>query len=63
MTMKLKLAVSAFALIAICAPLSAQSGCFQSPEAPTDVLLAVGAAGMFYGSAVVGKWLRGRRGR
>lgn len=38
------------------------SGCFDSPEAPTNVLLMVGSIGMAYGSSL---WLRlrGRGGR
>jgi XrtJ-associated TM-motif-TM protein len=40
--------------------LHAQSGCTDSPEAPTDVLLLVGAVGLTKGSAIV-KWLRQRR--
>jgi XrtJ-associated TM-motif-TM protein len=38
--------------------LHAQSGCFDSPEAPTDVLLLVGSAGMFYGSSLLMKAFR-----
>jgi XrtJ-associated TM-motif-TM protein len=33
----------------------AQSGCSDSPEAPTDVLMLVGSIGMIYGSSVVAK--------
>ena len=36
----------------------AQSGCSDSPEAPTDVLMLVGSVGMIYGSSVVAKLLR-----
>jgi XrtJ-associated TM-motif-TM protein len=51
------------ALLLACgsASLLAQGGCFDSPEAPTDVLLLVGSAGMFYGSSFVMKVLRKRR--
>ncbi len=38
--------------------LHAQNGCFDSPEAPTDVLLLVGSAGMFYGSSLLMKAFR-----
>jgi len=41
--------------------LHAQGGCFDSPEAPTDVLLLVGSAGMFYGSSLLMKALRKAR--
>jgi XrtJ-associated TM-motif-TM protein len=60
--MKIKFAVLA-ALFLACgsASLFAQTGCFDSPEAPTDVLLVVGSAGMFYGSSFVMKALRKRR--
>ncbi len=42
--------------------LLAQRGCFHSPEAPTDVLMVVGAAGMFYGSGLLRKLLARRKG-
>ena len=35
----------------------AQSGCSDSPEAPTDMLMLVGSVGMIYGSSVVAKLL------
>ncbi len=37
----------------------AQSGCTDSPEAPTDILLLVGAVGVFQGQRVI-QWLRKR---
>lgn len=43
--------------------LHAIGGCDDSPEAPTDVLLMIGAAGMVYGSSVVAKIVRGKRNR
>jgi len=53
MTMK---RFSALLLVLLAAaPLYAQSGCTNSPEAPTDVLMAVGAAGVLYGSRVLGR--------
>jgi XrtJ-associated TM-motif-TM protein len=55
--------LAAWSLVVAAAPLGAQSGCFHSPEAPTDVLLLVGGAGMFYGSSLVTKWLGRRRAR
>jgi XrtJ-associated TM-motif-TM protein len=58
MTMK---RISALLLVLlIAAPLYAQQGCTQSPEAPTDVLMAVGAAGAFYGSRVLGSLMARR---
>jgi XrtJ-associated TM-motif-TM protein len=42
--------------------LHAQSGCNDSPEAPTEVLLAVGAAGLFFGPMLVRKLVL-RKGR
>ncbi len=59
--MKIKFAVL-IAFLLTCGSLSlfAQTGCFDSPEAPTDVLLVVGSAGMFYGSSFVMKLLRKR---
>jgi len=39
----------------------AQSGCSDSPEAPTDMLMLVGSVGMIYGSSVVAKLLRKSR--
>jgi XrtJ-associated TM-motif-TM protein len=47
------------ALALICpAALHAQTGCTDSPEAPTDVLMLVGAVGMTFGSSLVTKMLR-----
>ena len=40
--------------------LHAQSGCSDSPEAPTDVLMLVGSLGMIFGSSVAMKLLRKR---
>jgi XrtJ-associated TM-motif-TM protein len=45
------LLLSSAALLAICAPLYAQSGCELSPENPTVVLALVGSAGAFVASA------------
>ncbi len=60
--MKIKFVVFAALLLAFSSvSLLAQGGCFDSPEAPTDVLLLVGSAGMFYGSSFVMKALRKRR--
>ncbi len=41
-----------FAVVLLLATLSAhaQHGCTDSPEAPTDVLMLVGAVGLFQGS-------------
>jgi len=50
-------------LLAVPAVLHAQSGCSDSPEAPTDVLMLVGTLGMMYGSSVVMKISRKRRTR
>jgi XrtJ-associated TM-motif-TM protein len=36
----------------------AQSGCSDSPEAPTDVLMLVGSIGMMFGSSMVMKAMR-----
>ena len=47
--------LSALALLFLSASLQAQTGCTDSPEAPTALLMLVGAAGMFYGSSVLGK--------
>jgi XrtJ-associated TM-motif-TM protein len=49
------------AVLPLSSELYAQSGCVDSPEAPTAVLMVVGAIGMFYGSRKVLKLLR--RGR
>ena len=53
---RLLLALSILAGVA--SPLVAQRGCFHSPEAPTDVLMLVGAAGMFVGSGPVLRLMR-----
>jgi XrtJ-associated TM-motif-TM protein len=39
------------------ASLHAQTGCTDSPEAPTALLMLVGSIGMFYGSALLRKLL------
>jgi XrtJ-associated TM-motif-TM protein len=54
--------LSTLALLACAASLQAQSGCTDSPEAPTALLMLVGTAGMFYGSSVLRKVL-GRGGK
>lgn len=46
------------ALLIATAPLHAQDGCTDSPEAPTALLMLVGTAGMFFGSSVLRKVLR-----
>jgi XrtJ-associated TM-motif-TM protein len=53
----------AIACSIVCKSLYAQGGCLDSPEAPTDVLMGVGVAGMFYGSSIAMKVLRRIRGR
>jgi XrtJ-associated TM-motif-TM protein len=53
----------AIACSVVCQHLSAQGGCLDSPEAPTDVLMGVGVAGMFYGSSIAMKVIRRIRGR
>lgn len=40
--------------------LHAQSGCTDSPEAPTDILLLVGAVGLAKGPAIAKLFRRGR---
>jgi XrtJ-associated TM-motif-TM protein len=40
--------------------LHAQSGCDDSPEAPTDVLMLVGSVGMVYGSSLLRRLINGR---
>jgi len=47
--------------LAVPVVMHAQSGCSDSPEAPTDVLMLVGSIGMIYGSSVVAKLLRKSR--
>jgi len=47
----------AVALLFMSTSLQAQSGCADSPEAPTALLMLVGTAGMFYGSSVLRKVL------
>jgi XrtJ-associated TM-motif-TM protein len=44
--------------LAVPVVMRAQSGCSDSPEAPTDVLMLVGSIGMIYGSSAVAKLLR-----
>jgi XrtJ-associated TM-motif-TM protein len=54
--------LSALAFISLSTLLRAQiSGCDDSPEAPTDILMLVGSIGMFYGSSVVMKLIRRKR--
>lgn len=36
----------------------AQGGCVDSPEAPTDVLMLIGSAGMIFGSSLAMKLAR-----
>jgi XrtJ-associated TM-motif-TM protein len=36
-------------------------GCVNSPEAATDILMAFGAAGLYYGSALARKFTRRKR--
>ena len=50
--------LAALALLFVSASLHAQSGCVDSPEAPTDVLMLVGFVGMFYGSSALMKVFR-----
>ena len=50
-------------LLASASPLFAQGGCFHSPEAPTDALLLVGSAGMFFGSGPLLRFLRSRNAK
>ena len=46
------LSLACFALLlAVAAPLHAQSGCADSPENPTVILALVGSAGAFLASA------------
>jgi XrtJ-associated TM-motif-TM protein len=51
--------VIATVLFAFALSAHAQGGCLDSPEAPTDVLLVVGAVGVFQGSRLL-QWLRKR---
>jgi len=48
----------ALMFFAIAAVMHAQSGCSDSPEAPTDVLMLVGSVGMMFGSSAVMKLMR-----
>jgi len=50
--------MSAVIFLAVPLALHAQSGCSDSPEAPTDVLMLVGTVGMVFGSSVVTKMVR-----
>jgi XrtJ-associated TM-motif-TM protein len=54
--------LSALALLSCATSMHAQSGCTDSPEAPTVLLVLVGFAGMFYGSSALRKLL-GRSGK
>jgi XrtJ-associated TM-motif-TM protein len=56
-------AFSVVALLVFATSLHAQGGCTDSPEAPTVLLMLVGAAGMFYGSSVLRKVLCRNRKR
>jgi XrtJ-associated TM-motif-TM protein len=49
---------AAVVLLISAASLHAQSGCADSPEAPTALLMLVGSIGMFYGSSVLRKMLK-----
>jgi XrtJ-associated TM-motif-TM protein len=55
-------ALSVLVLLSVSTLVHAQtgsgSGCVNSPEAPTDVLMFIGSVGMFYGSSVLMKVLR-----
>jgi len=51
----------ALTLLACPFVIHAQSGCSDSPEAPTDVLMLVGSFGMMYGSSLVMKIMRKNR--
>jgi XrtJ-associated TM-motif-TM protein len=51
--------VIAVVMFAMVLSAHAQGGCTDSPEAPTDILLIVGAVGVFQGSRLV-QWLRKR---
>ena len=53
-----KFAFAAFGLLVSATALQAQTGCSDSPEAPTALLMLAGGVGMFYGSSVLGKALR-----
>jgi XrtJ-associated TM-motif-TM protein len=55
--------LAAVACLIACKPLYAQGGCTDSPEAPTDVLMGIGVAGMFYGSSIAMQVLRRIQGR
>jgi XrtJ-associated TM-motif-TM protein len=44
--------------LAVPAVMHAQSGCSDSPEAPTDVLMLVGSIGMMFGSSMAMKAMR-----
>jgi XrtJ-associated TM-motif-TM protein len=50
--------LSAIAVGFMSTSLHAQGGCVDSPEAPTAILMLIGAAGVFYGSFVLRKVLR-----
>lgn len=60
----IRLRFTVFVLLLTASPaLYAQRGCFRSPEAPTDVLMLVGGAGMFFGPTVLTRWLARRKHR
>ena len=48
-------------LLAVPAVMHAQGGCVDSPEAPTDVLMLIGSAGMIFGSSLAMKLARKSR--
>jgi XrtJ-associated TM-motif-TM protein len=50
--------VLALALLSATITLHAQSGCLDSPEAPTALLLIVGSIGIFYGPYMLRRVLR-----
>ena len=51
------------ALMFLAAPLvmHAQGGCVDSPEAPIEVLVMIGSAGMIFGSSLAMKIVRNNR--
>ena len=57
-----RFALSAILMVlAVPAVMHAQSGCSDSPEAPTDVLLMIRSVGMIYGSSLAMKLLRAQQ--
>jgi XrtJ-associated TM-motif-TM protein len=43
-------------LLSSVAVMHAQGGCADSPEAPTDILMIVGATGLYFGNRLRGKF-------